>query len=272
VDADGSTANNPTDGSSLANNITAGFTPAGLYWADRSPVSKNVTSYSGTWLYQSDDASQAFFGGNPYYSPSSEGYLYIGTNASLKSGTAYFVYNAPINNNREVLAASHSGDLSQYQYIHHSNYSTGQYLGLATNGANDSLVTNDNYYGGSNADTFTNEPLIVMYDRPTDGDEIMIAESMRTKAAATLGLSTRAYPADWNGFGQNRKAAGVVRNQKMLDCEHTEAEPIDICIAFHDNIAASRGTRDMLNRVIKANVPALLVTSCSKRFITETLT
>lgn len=97
------------------------------------------------------------------------------------------------------------------------------------------------------------------------------ADLMCAAAAATLGLSTRAYPADWNGFGQNRKAAGVVRNQKMLDCEHTEAEPIDICIAFHDNIAASRGTRDMLNRVIKANVPALLVTSCSKRFITEQL-
>jgi hypothetical protein len=51
---------------------------------------------------------------------------------------------------------------------------------------------------------------------------------------------------------QGRKA-GVLRNQQMLD----EGKP-DLVIAFHDNIAESRGTRDMINRSVKAGILTIL--------------
>jgi hypothetical protein len=55
-------------------------------------------------------------------------------------------------------------------------------MGLVTNIGNDSVQTNDNRYG-STVQTYTSEPAIAMWDRPTDGDEVMITEYQRTKAA-----------------------------------------------------------------------------------------
>lgn len=76
--------------------------------------------------------------------------------------------------------------------------------------------------------------------------------------AEALGFTVRAYPADWDRF---RKGAGPIRNQQMLDCEHRPDEPIDLCLAFHNNFVQSRGTKDMVSRVEKAKIPWRLVSS-----------
>lgn len=55
------------------------------------------------------------------------------------------------------------------------------------------------------------------------------------------------YPALWDKHG---KAAGPIRNQQMLD----EGRP-DAVIAFHTNLAASRGTADMVRRAKRAGIP-----------------
>ena len=47
------------------------------------------------------------------------------------------------------------------------------------------------------------------------------------------------HPADWEKYG---KGAGPVRNQEML-----ETDP-NVVIAFHNDISASKGTKDMINR------------------------
>ena len=54
------------------------------------------------------------------------------------------------------------------------------------------------------------------------------------------------FPADWNKYG---KAAGVLRNQQMLD----EGHP-DLVVYFHKDIENSKGTKDMIIRAIDANI------------------
>lgn len=76
--------------------------------------------------------------------------------------------------------------------------------------------------------------------------------------AEALGFEVRPYPADWAQFP---RAAGVIRNQQMLDEEHRADEPIDLCLAFHNDIARSRGTADMVARAVKAGIPHELITS-----------
>lgn len=66
-----------------------------------------------------------------------------------------------------------------------------------------------------------------------------------------LGIPTSKYPANWDELGIK---AGVVRNQQMLD----EGKP-DLVIAFHDNIKASKGTKDMVRRAKKAGVNTLVL-------------
>ena len=61
--------------------------------------------------------------------------------------------------------------------------------------------------------------------------------------AEQLGYSVLKYPADWERFG---RAAGPIRNQEML-----KTNP-DLVIAFHNNIFASKGTKDMVLRSLQA--------------------
>jgi hypothetical protein len=77
------------------------------------------------------------------------------------------------------------------------------------------------------------------------------ADMLGEWAAKDLGFTAEVYPADWRTHGY---AAGPLRNQQMLD---TGA---DLVIAFHNNIAASKGTKDMLSRAVKAGVPIELIT------------
>lgn len=84
------------------------------------------------------------------------------------------------------------------------------------------------------------------------------ADIICAAVAEATGFVVRDYPADWT---KHRKAAGPIRNQWMLNEEHKVEEPIDLCLAFHNNIKDSRGTVDMLDRVAKAGIPWKLVTS-----------
>lgn len=70
--------------------------------------------------------------------------------------------------------------------------------------------------------------------------------------ADLLGFTVRAYPARWDELGH---WAGSVRNQTMLDLEHTWNEPIDFVLAFHHNISESRGTKNMIERATAASLP-----------------
>jgi hypothetical protein len=55
------------------------------------------------------------------------------------------------------------------------------------------------------------------------------------------------YPADWETYG---RAAGPVRNRQML----AEGNP-EVCVYFHRDLAASKGTADMVKRCKLAGVP-----------------
>jgi len=70
--------------------------------------------------------------------------------------------------------------------------------------------------------------------------------------AEALGFVVRPYPADWSGL---ERAAGPIRNQHMVNVEHRTEEPIDLCLAFHDDLLRSKGTKDMIKRIEKAKIP-----------------
>lgn len=55
------------------------------------------------------------------------------------------------------------------------------------------------------------------------------------------------FPANWSEHG---KAAGPIRNRQML----SEGKP-ELVVAFHDNLATSKGTKDMVTIAKKAGVP-----------------
>ena len=78
------------------------------------------------------------------------------------------------------------------------------------------------------------------------------ADRLAGVVAAGLGLSVRAYPAQWHQYG---RAAGPLRNQEML----ADARP-DLVLAFHRNLARSRGTGDMVRRAQAAGVQVRVFT------------
>lgn len=47
----------------------------------------------------------------------------------------------------------------------------------------------------------------------------------------------------------------------MLTMEHLPEEPIDLCLAFHNDIASSRGTKDMKGKAERAQILTELITS-----------
>lgn len=63
-----------------------------------------------------------------------------------------------------------------------------------------------------------------------------------------INLIEERHPAEWDKFG---KAAGPVRNQKMVDLG------ADICVAFFTNKSTSRGTLHCSNAARKAGIEVL---------------
>lgn len=78
------------------------------------------------------------------------------------------------------------------------------------------------------------------------------ADRMARDVGQALGATIEAYPADWARY---KRAAGPIRNQQML----VEGKP-DRVIAFHADIANSKGTKDMVERARAAGLPVTVVT------------
>ena len=66
------------------------------------------------------------------------------------------------------------------------------------------------------------------------------------KAALSLGMNVKPYPADWGE--PYDPSAGPIRNRKMLD------QKPDLILAFHPNLKASKGTKDLVIEALDRNL------------------
>jgi hypothetical protein len=76
------------------------------------------------------------------------------------------------------------------------------------------------------------------------------ADSLSRIAAQRLGFTVLPFPANWEKYG---RAAGPVRNREMLK------QLPELVIAFHSNLAQSKGTRDMVTIARKNNIPVEVI-------------
>lgn len=96
---------------------------------------------------------------------------------------------------------------------------------------------------------------IYLQKLPKNQDTIIIhgkakgADSLAGLIASTLDMKVIEYPANWKRYG---RAAGMIRNQQMLD----EGKP-KLVVYFHNDLDNSKGTKDMVNRAIKAGIPVV---------------
>lgn len=102
--------------------------------------------------------------------------------------------------------------------------------------------------------------IIVHGDCPTGAD------ALADKVARKLGFEVRTYPADWEGelaATGSSKAAGPKRNAKILREEHPDktGKPFAFGLAFTEDLARSRGTKDMTERARKAGVRMVVIAS-----------
>lgn len=91
-------------------------------------------------------------------------------------------------------------------------------------------------------------PLTVIVEGDARG-----ADRMCGHVARRLNYDVVPVPAQWERYG---RAAGVKRNQQMLD-EHPDIERV---LAFHPDLAQSKGTADMVRRARAAGIPVTVVT------------
>jgi hypothetical protein len=75
------------------------------------------------------------------------------------------------------------------------------------------------------------------------------ADWLAAVAAKAQGLKVEVFKAQWNRFGS---PAGMIRNKQMLE----EGRP-DQVVYFHDDIANSKGTWDMVSRARKAGISVI---------------
>jgi hypothetical protein len=94
------------------------------------------------------------------------------------------------------------------------------------------------------AQTYFYDEKIVLIEGGAKG-----ADTLAKLTAEYLGWAIIEIPANWDEHG---KAAGPIRNKKMLDLEP------DIIVAFHDNIRESKGTLDMMCQGNQMGVPVFL--------------
>jgi YspA, cpYpsA-related SLOG family len=101
-------------------------------------------------------------------------------------------------------------------------------------------------------------------DQDVQGDQVVViegdargADRLAARHARARGWQLATYPADWAAHG---RAAGPRRNQRML----RDGRP-DLVVAFHDQLAASRGTADLVRRARAAGLPVLHVLQVTHR-------
>lgn len=77
------------------------------------------------------------------------------------------------------------------------------------------------------------------------------ADRLSGKAAFLLGFGVEPYPANWKEHG---KLAGPIRNREMFAKSHP-----DFYLAFHSNLPASKGTKDMVTVLDTNKIPGMVV-------------
>jgi hypothetical protein len=83
------------------------------------------------------------------------------------------------------------------------------------------------------------------------------ADTIIDKVARVLGFTVRVYPADWAKDG---KAAGPIRNSRMLSEEHPDKDGVNIdrCLAFSTHVETSKGTLDMVRKAHGKGIPVVV--------------
>lgn len=74
-------------------------------------------------------------------------------------------------------------------------------------------------------------------------------DKIARSVAEELGLDLIEIPANWKRYGNS---AGPIRNRRMIDLLSPED---GLVIAFHENIAQSRGTADCLKEANRRAIP-----------------
>ena len=85
------------------------------------------------------------------------------------------------------------------------------------------------------------------------------ADLIAEHTAKLNGVPYQGFPAEWKRLG---KRAGPIRNEQMI----VEGRA-DGCIAFHDNIFLSKGTKNMIDTAARYQVPFVLYTAYSYSFL-----
>lgn len=85
------------------------------------------------------------------------------------------------------------------------------------------------------------------------------ADKLADATAKKLGLPTLPMPTEWDNNGNQ---AGPIRNAKML----TEGQPI-LVLAFHPDLDASRGTRNMISQARAVGVPVKIITGPGRKAV-----
>ena len=99
---------------------------------------------------------------------------------------------------------------------------------------------------------WTNEILIESYIKGLPPNSVVIhgdapgADKIAGRIADERGHTVIEFEANWSLYGDK---AGPIRNQEMLDFG------IDQVTAFHEDLANSMGTKDMITRARKAWIP-----------------
>ena len=82
-------------------------------------------------------------------------------------------------------------------------------------------------------------------------------DSIADEVAQDAGLQVTSFPADWNKHG---KGAGPIRNTQMLDFlrDKMATGVSGVVIAFHPDIASSKGTRNMVSQAKRAGIQTIV--------------
>lgn len=96
-------------------------------------------------------------------------------------------------------------------------------------------------------------------DESKDGEDWIGADWLAIEACMELQVPFHGYPAQWElakkRYGKNWRRAGIDRNAWQL----RENRPrLNEGHAFHDSIDKSRGTKDMVDRMRKADLSVVL--------------
>ena len=84
--------------------------------------------------------------------------------------------------------------------------------------------------------------------RPPGGGRPIGADFIAGELAQEMGYRVRAYPVTSRDWSIHGRAAGPIRNSHMLEVEHVEGEPIELCLAFAVDFGRAFGTRDMTRK------------------------